>query len=83
MKTDYWTLYGTTEPTPDPGNPPPPCIGQVWIRESDCRESTIVDMIIESGERVPYCFGVPYPPDLWPPEGAMLVYGPHAPWRGF
>jgi hypothetical protein len=76
---NYWNLYGVTEPTPDPANPPPSCVGQVWVRLADNREGIIVDMLDEDGQRVPYCFGVPI--YAWPPEGSILVYGPHAPWQ--
>lgn len=77
--TDYWTLYGVVEPMPDPTNPPPACVGQVWVKPLEDREGVIVDVLLEEGIRVPYCFGVPH--YAWPPEGAVLVSGPHAPWR--
>lgn len=83
MSIDYWTIYSHAEPTPDPTNPPPPCLGQVWVIQENGREGLVNDMIFEKGERVPYCFGCPWPPELWPPEGAILVSGPHAPWRSF
>lgn len=82
MPTDYWTLYGTTEPTPDPSNPPPACLGQVWVMQEGGREGLVNDILLENGERIPYCFGLPWPVGFWPPEGAVLVSGPHAPWRG-
>jgi len=77
--TDYWTLYGVAEPTPDPAHPPVACVGQVWAKPLEDREGIIVDILLEDGKRVPYCFGVPH--YEWPPEGAVLVSGPHAPWK--
>lgn len=73
---DFWALYGVTAPAPDPTNPPPACVGQIWVRNgSDCA----VSVVIEEGERVPYCWGVPQ--TEWPPADAILVSGPHSPWR--
>lgn len=76
---DYWILYGATKPMPDPANPPPACIGQVWVRPADARESLVSDMLTEDGTRVPIVFGGAC--SIWPPVGALLVAGPHAPWR--
>lgn len=81
MPTDYWTLYGTTEPVPDPANPPPACLGQVWVRVGEGREGLVYDIIDDNGVRTTYVFGIPHTPDYWPPEGAVLVSGPHAPWQ--
>lgn len=78
---NYWTLYGTFEPIPDPANPPPACLTQVWVRPLDAREGIVSDVVDDGGVRVVYCFGVAYTPDEWPPEGSILVAGPHAPWQ--
>jgi hypothetical protein len=82
MSIDYWTIYGHAEPAPDPANPPPPCLGQVWVRLGETREGLVNDVTTEGGVRYAHCFGVPHGPDQWPPEGAVLVSGPYAPWRG-
>jgi len=73
---DFWTLYGTAAPTPDPQNPPPACAGQVWVLNG--WDSTL-GVYMDNGARVPVCWGVPQ--TEWPPFGAFLVAGPHSPWR--
>lgn len=74
-----WAIYGTTEPVSG-GPAPAPCLGQVWYRASSNEESLISAVVEPGGVRVAYVFNAPTPPDLWPPEGAVLVAGPHAPW---
>ncbi len=72
---DFWALYGAIEPAPSPLTPPPACNGQVWVRNG---WDSVVSIVMDGTTRVPYCWGVPQAE--WPPENAILVAGPHAPW---
>jgi hypothetical protein len=78
----------------DPIPPPPPRCNQVWIwfdDEGQIREqSSVVSVktVTTCGERVirdetviSFLDGTFYLSDNWPPKGAVLVAGPHAPWK--
>lgn len=45
------------------------------------REGLVNDILTDDGVRTAYCFGLAFPPEYWPPEGAILVSGPRAPWQ--
>lgn len=76
---DVWEIYGVTKPVSG-GEAPPACLGQVWYREASHEESLISAVVEQDGVRVAYVFHAPHLPEAWPPEGAVLVSGPCAPW---
>jgi len=75
-----WEIYGVTEPVSG-GKAPIPCLGQVWYRNTSNEESLVSAIAEQDGVRVSYVFNVPHAQDAWPPEDAVLIAGPHAPWK--
>lgn len=75
-----WEIYGVVEPVSG-GTAPAACLGQVWYRASTNEESLIAAVVEQDGVRVAYVFNAPASPDEWPPEDAVLISGPHSPWK--